>query len=75
MPKIFTDNGAARGNRTRYFRDCESGAGVEWMYAVDHAYGSDRWYGYGMEPDISIADLQARGMELTALDDDNPSPS
>ena len=46
MP-IFTDQGAERLNaRTRYFRDAEGG-GVEWIFAVDHAAGHDRWYGFG----------------------------
>ena len=65
MTYIYSDNGAAFGNRTRLFRDCEGG--VEWMFGVDYASGSDRWYGYGMEPDNSIAKLQAAGMFLSRI--------
>lgn len=42
---IYTDNGASRGCRTRYFRDAEGG-GVEWIYAVDHAGPAPRWCGF-----------------------------
>ena len=70
MSIIYNDNGAARGLRTRYFRDAPSG--VEWIYAVDYAGGSPftRWHTFGMAcytPDNSIAKLIARGMVLTPL--------
>jgi len=63
MNTIYTDNGAERGNRTRLFRDGALG-GVEWMFAVDHAGGSTRWYGFGMIADNSITKLRANGMAL-----------
>lgn len=63
-PKIYHDNGAAFGRRTRVFRNGPNG-GTEWQYAVDHANGDPRWYGYlatgGHE---TIASLQASGMDL-----------
>jgi hypothetical protein len=66
MP-IFTDQGAERLNaRTRYFRDAQ-GAGVEWIFAVDHATGHDRWYGFGPAGDRDIATLRAEGMYLEPL--------
>ena len=64
---IFTDNGADRiGGRTRYFRDAQNG-GVEWMFAVDHAAGHDRWYGFGPAGDSDIAAMRANGMHLEPL--------
>ena len=64
---IFTDNGANRiGARTRYFRDAQNG-GVEWMFAVDHAAGHDRWYGFGPAGDSDIAAMRANGMHLEPL--------
>ena len=64
---IFTDNGANRiGARTRYFRDAQNG-GVEWMFAVDHAAGHDRWYGFGPTGDSDIAAMRANGMHLEPL--------
>lgn len=68
MTQLYHDNGAAFGRRTRYFRNA-AGGGVEWIYAVDHAGGCDRWYGYlatgGHE---TIASLQISGMDLVRLD-------
>ena len=67
MSQIYHDNGAAFGRRTRYFRNA-AGGGVEWIYAVDHAGGCDRWYGYlatgGHE---TIASLRISGMDLQPL--------
>jgi hypothetical protein len=39
---IYTDNGAARGSRTRYFRDSAHG-GVEWIFSVDYHGPAPRW--------------------------------
>lgn len=65
---IYHDNGAAFGRRTRFFRNAKDG-GVEWMYGVDYANGSDRWYGYmstgGWE---TIASLKISGMFLSKVD-------
>lgn len=63
---IYQDNGAARGMRTRMFRDCANG-GVEWMYGVDYCNGDKRWYGYGMEKGLSIRKLMNDGMVLVRL--------
>lgn len=79
MDDIYHDNGAAYGRRTRYFRNA-SGGGVEWMYAVDHAQGDDRWYGYlatgGHETIASLisggADLVRVGGDDDALPTDDP---
>ena len=62
---IYSDNGAAAGNRTRLFRDCEGG--VEWMYGVDYSNGDNRWYSFGMTPNNSIAKLQSHGMWLSRV--------
>lgn len=67
MTEIYSDNGAAFGRRTRLFRNGAHG-GVEWIYAVDYAGGDRRWYGYGMAPDCSIAELQADGMFLSRIE-------
>jgi hypothetical protein len=61
---IYTDNGADRGSRTRYFRNCPTGTGVEWIFAVDEAAGSTRWYGYGMKPNNSIGKMIKGGFPL-----------
>ena len=65
---IYHDNGAARGYRTRVFRDCRDG-GVEWMYAVDYAQGDSRWYVFHTISEPSIAKLKSEGMFLSRLDD------
>lgn len=67
MADVYSDNGAAFGNRTRVFRDGANG-GVEWMYAVDWANGDRRWYGYGMSPDNSIDKLKKGGMFLSRIE-------
>lgn len=69
MTDIYHDNGAAFGRRTRYFRESPHG-GIEWMYAVDHANGCRRWYGYGMayQSGGTIPQLIAAGMDLTPLE-------
>ena len=64
MQMIFSDNGGSRGLRTRLFRDCQNGRGVEWMYAVDWAAGHDRWFGFGMSDGNSIAKMMADGWPL-----------
>ena len=69
MAQIYHDNGAAFGNRTRVFRECENGKGVEWMYAVDWAAGHRRWYGFGMSADNSIESLKSDGMFLSRIED------
>lgn len=62
---IHTDNGAERGQRTRLFRDCATGTGVEWIYAVDYAGPCPRWYGFlAMGATASIDTLVANGMNL-----------
>ncbi len=61
---IYSDNGAAQGNRTRLFRNTDAGT-VEWMFGVDYAAGSTRWYAFGMGKD-SVEDMQKRGQWLTA---------
>lgn len=60
--RIYHDHGANHGRRTRLFRNGQHG-GVEWMYAVDHAGGDDRWYGYGHASNIT--ELQRTGMDLS----------
>lgn len=64
MTQIYTDNGAAYGRRTRYFRNCDGG-GVEWIYAVDFEGPAPRWYGYlstgGWE---TVTSLMASGMDI-----------
>ena len=65
MAYIYSDNGAAFGRRTRYFRDCEGG--VEWIYGVDYANGSTRWYGFGCGPDNSISEMQKTGYYLARV--------
>ena len=67
MTDIYHDNGAALGNRTRFFKDGANG-GVDWMYGVDYASGSDRWFAFGMQPGNSIAKLLASGMFLSRID-------
>jgi hypothetical protein len=64
---IFTDHAAERlQTRTRYFRDAING-GVEWIFAVDHAAGHDRWYGFGPAGTRDIVALRAEGMHLARL--------
>jgi hypothetical protein len=62
---IHHDNGAARGNRTRLFRDTRGG--VEWIFHVDYAGGCRRWYAFGLDPENSIAKMKSDGMPLTPL--------
>ena len=66
-PRIYSDNGAAFGRRTRVFRNCPNSLGVEWQYAVDHANGDPRWYGYGTCPQETIASLVITGMALRPI--------
>ena len=66
MSAIFTDRGAERGARTRLFRDCANGNGVEWIYAVDFAAGHDRWFGWGMASGESIERMRREGFKLEA---------
>ena len=61
---IYTDAGADIGNRTRLFRDCANGLGVEWMYAVDWVAGNDRWFGFGMQSGYSIEKMKRDGYTL-----------
>ncbi|RWR30516.1 hypothetical protein D2T29_12660 [Sinirhodobacter populi] len=65
MSEAYTDNGAAFGRRTRVFRDCVTGCGVEWMYAVDYAGGDSRWYRFHPAAGGTVEGLQANGMKLT----------
>ncbi|WP_171182078.1 hypothetical protein [Ruegeria sp. HKCCD8929] len=69
MTAIYHDNGAAFGRRTRVFRDCATGRGVEWMYGVDYSNGDDRWYGFHPAGTGSIATLKLGGMVLSRLSD------
>ncbi len=62
---IYSDNGAAQGNRTRLFRNTDAGT-VEWMFGVDYASGSFRWYAFGMGKD-SVQEMQARGCWLSRV--------
>lgn len=66
--EVFHDNGAAFGRRTRVFRDCQTGRGVEWMYAVDYASGNTRWYGFHPAGAGSIHTLQQGGMFLSRFE-------
>lgn len=62
---IHTDKGGERGQRTRLFRDCATGAGVEWIYAVDYEGPNPRWYGFhAAGGTTSIAKLIKNGMTL-----------
>jgi len=63
--EIYSDNGASIGRRTRLFRQCPSGTGVEWIYAVDYAGGDDRWYTYHPSAAASIQGLLKTEMNLT----------
>lgn len=67
MSKIYTDNGAANGLRTRLFRNTDGG--VEWIYAADYAAGSDRWFFFHPGAGRSIEDLKRNGMFLSRLED------
>jgi hypothetical protein len=62
---IYSDNGGQIGNRTRLFRDCIGSHGVEWMYAVDYAGGSRRWFGLLCYEGQTIEKMQRDGMNLT----------
>lgn len=66
---VYHDNGAAFGRRTRVFRDCSNGQGVEWMYGVDYAGGDTRWYGFYPAGNGTIASLQQGGMFLSRFAD------
>ncbi len=62
---IYTDKGAENGARTRLFRNCSGGQGVEWIYAVDHAGPNPRWYGFLATGGAhSVASLIQGGMPL-----------
>lgn len=65
---IYHDNGAAKGRRTRFFRDA-AGGGVEWIYGADYANGDRRWYAFNVMPDATIEKLKASGMFLSRLED------
>lgn len=69
--EIYHDNGAARGLRTRVFRNADHG-GVEWMYAADYASTESqfhRWYHFGPAGNSDIQSLKLnQGMELSRLD-------
>lgn len=64
---IYHDNGRAFGRRTRFFRDTEGG--VEWMYGVDYAEGSTRWFFFHPGAGQSIEDMKRNGMFLSRLDE------
>lgn len=62
---IYSDRGGERGLRTRLFRNCATGTGVEWIYASDYEGPFPRWYGYlAMGTNASIDMLVANGMTL-----------
>ena len=63
--EIYHDNGRAFGRQTRFFR--ETSGGIEWMYGVDYANGSTRWYAFHPGVGQSIAGLKAGGMFLSRL--------
>lgn len=67
MRDIYHDNGRAFGRKTRFFRNTDGG--VEWMYGVDYASGSDRWYFFHPGAGKSIDELKRNGMFLSRLDD------
>lgn len=67
--EIYHDNGRAFGRRTRFFRECDGG--IEWMYGVDYAGGSTRWYAFHPGMGRTIADLKLGGMFLSRLDNGN----
>lgn len=62
MSKIYTDNGAANGLRTRLFRNTDGG--VEWIYAVDYADGSDRWFFFHPGVGRSVEEMISKGVQL-----------
>lgn len=62
MSKIYTDNGAANGLRTRLFRNADGG--VEWIYAVDYTDGSDRWFFFHPGAGRSVEEMMAKGYDL-----------
>ena len=64
MDTIYSDSGAARGMRTRYFR--ERNGALEWTYAVDYAGGQTRWYGAGFAR--SVAEMVSNGYDMRALE-------
>lgn len=66
MTDIYHDNGRAFGRRTRFFRDAEGG--VEWMYGVDYAAGSRRWFFFHPGAGKSIEEMKRSGMFLSRLD-------
>ena len=64
---IYSDLGAERGFHTRYFRNAR-GSGVEWIYAVDYASGSRRWYTHLATPMArSVECLIDDGYSLTPV--------
>lgn len=67
MNKIYTDNGAAKGLRTRLFRN--SDGGVEWMYAADYAAGSVRWFFFHPGAGRSVEEMMARGYDLVPFEE------
>lgn len=62
MSKIYTDNGAVNGLRTRLFRNADGG--VEWIYAADYAAGSDRWFFYHPGAGRAVEQMIAKGVRL-----------
>lgn len=70
-PKIYTDNGAALGLRTRIFRPCADGHGFEWQYAVDHASGCRRWFFFGAGgPNATIETMRQSVAGLSEWNDE-----
>lgn len=67
MSKIYSDNGASLGLRTRLFRNIEGG--VEWIYAVDYMAGDRRWFFYHPGVGRSVEDMIAKGIRLQPFDD------
>ena len=68
MSKIYTDNGAANGLRTRLFRN--TNGGVEWIYAVDYAKGSDRWFFFHPGVGRSVDEMISNGFQLEHYEPD-----
>lgn len=66
MAEIYHDNGRAFGRQTRVFR--EAGDGIEWMYGVDYANGSSRWYAFHPGVGKTIDALKQGGMFLSRFE-------
>lgn len=64
--EVYHDNGRAFGRKTRVFR--ETDGGIEWMYGVDYASGSKRWFFFHPGVGKTIEDLKRGGMFLSRIE-------